>query len=117
MRKIVILLFAGTDVPCRLQHAILFARDAVQRGLEARIVFEGQSPQWLVPFAAGEHKLRPLFETARSEGLIDGVCKACAAANGALDAAEQLALPLLANAFGHVSLAGYVVDGFETVVI
>jgi len=117
MEKIVILLFAGTDAPCRLQHAVLFARDAVQRGTEARIVLEGQAPQWLVPFAAGEHPLRSLFEKARGEGLIDGVCKACAAANGALDAAEQLGLPLLADAFGHVSLAQYVADGSQAVVI
>lgn len=117
MEKIVLLLFAGTDGPCRLQHAVLFARDAVQRGVEARIVFEGQAPQWLVPFAAGEHQLRPLFEQARSEGLIDGVCKACAAANGALEAAKQLDLPLLSDAFGHVSLAKYVANGYQAVVI
>ena len=117
MEKIIIMLFAGTDAPCRLQHAVLFARDAIQRGTEARIVLEGQAPQWLLPFAAGEHKLRPLFEKARSEGLIDGVCKACAAANGALEAAEQLDLPLLSDAFGHVSLAKYVADGYQAVII
>ncbi len=117
MTKFVIVLFSGTDTPCRLQHAVLFARDAVQRGGDAHIVFEGEAPQWLVPFAAGEHQLRPLFEKARSEGLVDGVCKACAAANGALEAAEQLGLPLLADAFGHVSLAQYIAEGYHTVII
>lgn len=112
---IALVLFDGPEMPCKLQHAFLFARDAVARGGRACIVFEGNSPRWLPELADAGHALFRLFNTARDEGLIAGVCRGCAQVHGAVEAAEALGLPLLADAYGHVSLALLSAEGFEIV--
>jgi predicted peroxiredoxin len=115
--KIALVLFAGPEMPCKLQHALLFARDLAARGDAATIVFEGNAPQWL-PLLAGEgHPQRRLFEAAKAEGLIGGVCRGCALAHNAVEAAEALGLPLLADAFGHVSLALLAQAGYAVVTL
>jgi hypothetical protein len=111
--RLALVLFAGTDVPCKLQHAFIFARDVAQRGGEARIIFEGNSPQWLLQFTDPENKMTRLFQQVQDQGLIAGVCKGCATMHDAVEAAEALGLPLMSDAFGHVSLAPWADDGYQ----
>lgn len=115
--KVMLLLFAGPEMPCKLQHAFLFARDVAQKGGEATIVFEGNSPKWLPALAKPEHSLRKMFNTVKGEGLIAGVCRGCAVAHNAVEAAELLELPLMSDAFGHVSLAPFVEKGYQIVTL
>lgn len=115
--KVALVLFAGPEMPCKLQHAFLFARDVVQRGGEARIVFEGNAPQWLAELAQPEHALASMFLRVREAGLIAGVCRGCALAHGAVETTEALSLPLLSDAYGHVSLVPFVEEGFQIVTL
>ena len=115
MNKIAFLLFAGPEMPCKLQHAFLFVRDVDARGGEAQIIFEGNSPKWLPELADPDHKMAKLFGIVRDQGLVAGVCKGCAAVHGVLDVAEAMGLHLLSDAYGHVSLIPYVQRGYEIV--
>lgn len=117
MAKIAFLLFSGPEMPCKLQHAFIFARDIVARDGEARILFEGNAPKWLPDLARPEHQMAKLFATAREQGLIAGVCRGCAQVHGVLDAAVALGLPLLADASGHVSLMPYLQRGYEIITL
>lgn len=117
MPKVVLLLFAGPEMPCKLQHAFLFARDLVARGGQATILFEGNSPQWLPALAQPEHPLLKLFTTVREAGLVGGVCRGCALVHGVADVAKSLGLPLLSDAYGHVSLAPYLAESWEIVTL
>ena len=91
--KIALVLFAGPEMPCKLQHAFLFARDVAGRGGQACIVFEGNSPRWLPELADAEHALFRLFNTVKDEGLIAGVCRGCAQVHGVVETAEAMGLP------------------------
>ncbi|MBN1399496.1 MAG: cytoplasmic protein [Anaerolineae bacterium] len=115
--KVALVLFAGPEMPCKLQHGLLFARDIAQRGGQARIVFEGNAPKWLAALADPAHALAPTFGRAQEAGLIAGVCRGCALVHGAVEAAEALGLPLLSDAFGHVSLAPFVEEGYQIVTL
>jgi hypothetical protein len=117
MDRIVFVLFAGPDRPCMAQHALIFARDVARRGGEARIVFEGQSPKLLIALHEGQHPMFSLFNQARAEGLLSGVCRGCAAAHGALDASEALGLTLLDEAFGHASMVPFMEQGYQIVAL
>ncbi|NLS78170.1 MAG: cytoplasmic protein [Chloroflexi bacterium] len=115
--KVAIVLMAGPEMPCRLMHTLIWALDIVQRGGEAKIVLEGESPRWLLELpdpANGRHKL---YRRVKEAGLIDGVCKGCAAVSGALDAAVAEGLPLLSDASGHASLVPYLAAGFNVVTL
>ena len=115
--KIVFVLFAGPEMPCKLQHAFLFARDVLKRGGEAKIVFEGNSPKWLLELANPAHKLAKMFDRVKAAGLVAGVCKGCALMHGAAKVAEAQGLPLLDGAFGHASLVPFVTDGYEVITL
>ena len=108
--RLLFLPFAGPETPCKLQHAFLFARDAEARGHQARIAFEGDTPKWLPEICKADHKLHGLV---KEESLIAGVCRGCAMVHGVLAVAEEEGLPLLADAYGHVSLALFLADGYE----
>ena len=110
--KLLVVLFAGPESACKLQHAILFARDVVQRGGQAAVILEGASPAWLPGFVDKSDKLTSFFAKAIDENLIAGVCKACAGAANATEAAEALGLALLSDAFGHASMDSYITNDY-----
>ncbi|MGI6376826.1 MAG: cytoplasmic protein [Anaerolineae bacterium] len=115
--RVVFVLFAGPEMPCKLQHALLFARDIARNGGEARIVFEGNAPRALVELQQGQSNVAGLFKMCLDEGLIAGVCKGCAMVHGAVHAAQELGLPLLDDAFGHVSLVPYIRAGMQVITL
>jgi len=115
--QVAIFLFAGPEMPCKALHTFVFARDIVVRGGTAKIVLEGKSPEWLSKLRNPEHQLHAVYQKAKSEGLIDAVCRACAMQAGVVEIAEQEELPLVGDAFGHVSLASYVERGFQVVTL
>jgi hypothetical protein len=98
-------------------HAFVFARDIKARGGDAKIVLEGEAPAWLLALPSPQHKLHGMYEKVKQEGLIDAVCKACANQTGAVQAAEQEGFPLVGDALGHVSLAGYIEQGYQVVTL
>ena len=113
--KTAYILFGGPEMPCKLRHAFVFARDIAERGGQARIVFEGSSPKWLLELAASDHKLAPICSKVKGAGLIASVCRVCALVHGAVEAAKALVLPLLSDAYGHVRLAPFVEQGYQII--
>ena len=115
--KAALFVFAGPEAPCRLVHAIIFARDIEQRGGEATIVLEGAAPQWLLELPNPEHKFHSHYTRAKEEGLIDVVCKACALEAGVAEIAEEEGFHLVGDAMGHVSMARYIEAGFRIITL
>ncbi len=115
--KIAIVLMGGLDMPCRLVHAFLWALDMAVRGGEVKIVFEGESPHWLLELPDPGHGRHPLYRKVKELGLIDAVCKACAVQAQAVEAAAEEGLRLVYDASGHVSLMRYVEDGYRIVTL
>lgn len=115
--RVALVLFSGPEMPCKLQHAFIFARDIVARGGAAKIVFEGNSPKWLLELPDPKHSMFRLYQMVKGEGLLAGVCQACASVNGALEAARTEGLSLLNDAFGHASLAPFIRDGYEVITL
>ncbi len=111
--KIAIVLMGGLDMPCRLVHAFIWALDMTARGGLVRMVFEGESPHWLLELPDPAHGRHRLYRKVKELGLIDGVCKACAVQAQAVEAAAEEGLRLVYDASGHVSLMSYVEDGYR----
>ena len=115
--KAAIVLFSGPESTCKLMHGFVFARDIQARGGEAKIVFEGASPAWLLELPNPAHKLHGMYEKVKTEGLIDTVCKACAMQANAVEAVEREGLSMSGDAFGHVSLAAYITEGYTIITL
>lgn len=95
------------------QHVLLNALDLADAGHGVQIVFEGESVK-LPPILAEEGN--PLYRRCVEQGLIAGVCQACAYTLGSLEAVKALGLTLLSDMHGHAGIKPFNQDGYEVLV-
>lgn len=108
-------LFAFNGEPMCFIHVLLNALDLDARGHEVQVVVEGAACGLVPRFTEPASPLAPLFTQARVQGLVAGVCRACAAKLGTLAAAEAQELPLLADMQGHAGMGGFVDRGYTII--
>jgi len=113
MRKIALFVFNG-DPMCFI-HVLLNALDMKEKAYEVKVVIEGAATKLVPELAKSDNPLHQLWEKAKSERLVDGVCKACSNKMGTLEAAKDQGLALLDEMTGHPSMARYREQGFEIV--
>ncbi|OQX15810.1 MAG: cytoplasmic protein [Desulfobulbaceae bacterium A2] len=108
--KTVLVAFRGE--PLCFIHVLLNALDMYRRGMEGKIILEGESTRLVAPMSQPDHFLHALYRQAREAGLVLGACRACATKLGALAAIEQEAIPLIGSMAGHPALADYLEQGY-----
>ena len=113
MKKVALFVFNGDPV-CFI-HVLLNGLDMKAKGIEARIIVEGAATALLPTLAEPQNPLHKLWEEAKSQAIVDGVCKGCAHKMGADDEAVRQGLVLLDDMSGHPSMSGYLEAGFEVI--
>ena len=114
MKKIALFAFNG-ELSC-FAHVLLNALEMKNSGHDVKVIIEGEATKQ-VAFLRNETKpFADLYRRALAAGLVDCVCKACAAKSGATNAAIQQGLPLCGEMEGHPSIARYLDDGHEVLV-
>jgi hypothetical protein len=113
MKKIALFVFNG-DPMCFI-HVLLNALDMKKRGYEPRIVIEGAAVKLIPELEKEDNPLHMLWDKVLGEGLVDGVCKACAAKLGTLSEIESQNLPILDDMLGHPGMAGYMERGYQVI--
>lgn len=116
MAKFLIVLQAGKQGPeglARASHALVYCKDFLEKGHEARLVFDGAGTEWVPELMKPEHSLHALFKEIQGQGVIDAVCDSCAGVFGAKDEARRGGFALKGEFQGHPSLARYAAEGFQ----
>ena len=113
MKKVALFVFNGDPV-CFI-HVLLNGLDMKAKGMDARIIVEGAATALLPKLAEPQNPLHKLWGSAKSEAIVDGVCKGCAHKMGTLDDAVNQGLTLLDDMSGHPSMSRYIEAGFEVV--
>ena len=113
MKKVTLFVFNGDPV-CFI-HVLLNGLDMKARGIEGRIIVEGAATALLPKMAEPQHPLHKLWAEAKSQAIVDGVCKGCARKMGTADEALRQGLALLDDMSGHPSMSGYLEAGFEVI--
>lgn len=113
MRKFALFVFNG-DPMCFI-HVLLNALDMQKKGNEAKIVLEGASVKLIPELVKADNPLSPLWRKCIESGLVEGVCKACSAKLGTLEAAKEQNFVLLDDMNGHPGIAGYRDRGYEVI--
>ena len=113
MKKIVIFAFRG-DVMCFI-HVLLNALDMKAKGYDVKLVIEGEATKVIPEMAAASHPLNQIYQKIKSQGLIDGVCRACSAKMNVTAQVEAEGLAFLDDMNGHPSMARYLNNGFELI--
>jgi len=110
MQKTVFFAFRGN--PLCFIHVLLNSLDMAQKGMEGKIVLEGESIT-LVPLMADPgHFLHPLYIKVKEAGLILGACRACSHKLKVADAVAQEGIPLIGEMAGHPAMSEYTEKGY-----
>jgi len=115
MKKVVICAFRGE--PMCFIHVLLNALDMKEKGLEGKIVIEGESVKLIPEMENPDHFLHNLYIRAKNAGLIAAVCRACSQKLGVIEAVEASELPVVADMAGHVSLGRFIEEGYEIITL
>ena len=113
MKKFALFVFNG-DPMCFI-HVLLNALDMSAKGYDAKIIIEGAATKLISELEKKEHPLHQLWQKAKSQGLVEGVCKACANKMETLAEAKTQGLTLLEDMLGHPGMARYRDAGFEII--
>ena len=111
MDKVAIFAFNGN--PMCFVHVLLNALDMDSKGMETRIIIEGEAVKLVKEMEAGN----PLYTKAKEKGLIDGICKACSAKLGVLEFNQGVGIPLIGDMSGHPSMASYIDRGYHIITL
>jgi hypothetical protein len=112
-KKIALVAFRG-EAMCFV-HVLLNALDLDARGHDVKVVIEGSATRLIPELGVAGAPYADLYAQVREKGLMDCVCKACAAKMNGLAAAEAQGLPLCGEMKGHPALARYIEDGYEVI--
>ena len=110
MKKIALVAFNG-ELLCFV-HVLLNALDMHEKGQEVIVVFEGAAVKLVAELEKTDNPFHSLYLKVRQNELIRGVCRACSAKLGAMEAVQNAGLRLLDDMSGHPSLAAIMAQGF-----
>ena len=120
--RVAVILHAGTesrDGLARALHSVLYTKELVERGNEARLVFDGAGTAWLAAFKKGEtdstRALGRMFEGLKEQGVVYEVCDFC---SGRFGVKEELAdEPMSGKYMDHPSIADLVEEGYQAMIL
>jgi hypothetical protein len=121
MSKIAIILHAepGThDALGRALHALLYSKELHEAGHKVQLLFDGGGTLWIREFKTPDHKLTPLYDALKTQGIIAGVCDFCIDAfEGDKRLVENEGLQLTSEYNGHPSVAKLVSEGYQIITL
>lgn len=112
MEKAVFFAFKG-ELLC-FNHILINALDMDSKGVEAKIVMEGEAVKLIKEL---EESGNELYKKTKDKGLFDSICKACSAKFGVLEYNETVGIPVSGEAKGHPPMAEYVKDGYQIITL
>ena len=112
MKKVVFFAFKGEEM-CFV-HILLNAIDLHEKGIETKIVMEGEAVKLIQVLEESNNKL---YQKAKSLHLFDWICKACSAKLGVLEYNQTCGIPLNGDLQGHPPMYNYIKEGFEIITL
>ncbi|PID72155.1 MAG: cytoplasmic protein [Desulfobulbus propionicus] len=110
MSKIVFFAFRG-DPLCFI-HVLLNGLEMAEKGMEGKIVLEGEAVKLVSEMVKPDHFLHQLYTKVMEKNLIVGACKACSNKLGAVEAIEKESIPLIGEMAGHPAMSDYIQNGY-----
>lgn len=114
MNKNILLLAFRGELMC-FMHVLYHAVDLHAKGHTVKVIIEGAATQLLADLDRPDKPFSALYHQVRDAGLIDSVCKNCAAKMGALPEAEKQKLTIKDDVFGHPGLGPFIEAGYQII--
>jgi hypothetical protein len=103
----------------RAVHALLYAKELKERGHEVVLIFDGAGTEWAEELSNpdSQSKLKATYDELRKLGVVEVVCDFCANAFQVKERLSQRQAPLIAEYAGHPSIAKWIEQGYELIVL
>ena len=114
MAKACVVVLADTDTHeamGRMANALTSAKEFVEEGDGAVVVFDGAGTKWVPELASESHRYHRIFTELQDH--IAGACAYCAKAFGVKDEIGSSPVRLLSEYRDHPSLHTYVAEGYQ----
>ena len=120
--KYLIILRAGKESHegmARAVHALLYSKELKEHGHEVALVFDGAGTEWVEEWtnSESENKLKPMYEELRKTGITQVICDFCANAFQVKENLKTQGQTLTSEYQGHPSIARWVDQGYQLVVL
>lgn len=96
-------------------HVLLNGLDMAEKGKDVVIVLEGASVTLVSELEKESCPFNKLYRKARSQGLIEGACKACSMKLKVKEDIEKAGIPLIGEMNGHPAMADYIEKGYKII--
>ncbi len=96
-------------------HFLLNAKDLKQKGVDVKIILEGDATKYVTKIGDASHPLNAMYQSIKSS--IVAVCKGCAITTRTLEAAEEQGLPVIGNLENHVAIEPYIKEGYQVIFV
>jgi hypothetical protein len=106
MNKTIFFDFRG-DAMCFI-HVLLNALNMAEKGMEGKIIIEGDAVKLIPEMAKSGHFLNQLYNKVRDKNLIIGACRACSTKLGVAAAIEEEGIELIGDMSGHPAVSDYI---------
>jgi hypothetical protein len=110
--KIVFFAFKG-ELLC-FNHIMLNARDMNEKGIEIKIVMEGEAVKLIKVL---EEQKNELYLELKEKKIFDCICQACSYKMGVLEYNKSCGIPMNGELSGHPSMTGYIQDGYQVITL
>ncbi len=112
MDKFAIFSFNG-NLMCFV-HVLLNVLDLDSKGIEVKLVIEGESVKLVKELEETENKL---FAQVKERKLVDIICKACSTKMGVLADNEKTGIPVGGDMSGHPAMSEYIQKGYQIITL
>lgn len=112
MKKIAIFAFKGN--PMCFVHVLLNAKEMHEKGIDVKIVVEGEAVTLLQDL---EQDNNPLYMEVKEKGLFHSICLACSIKLNVATYNESISIPVIGNMDGHVSMGEFIEQGYEIITL
>ncbi len=104
--------FAFRGDPMCFIHVLLNSLDMAAKGMEGKIILEGEAVKLVAEMAKPDNFLYKLYMKVKEQGLFIGACKACSNKLGVVEQIEKESIPLIGDMAGHPAMSEYIEQGY-----
>ncbi len=120
MKKILIILLADKwshENVGRASHALLYAKQSLESGLEVKLIFDGGGTEWAPEMAKESSHFHKLYKELIEGGVVFNVCKSCAKAFKVEEELEALKGHFNEEDQGHPNIGKYLAEDWEAITL
>lgn len=93
-------------------HVLLNSPYMAEKGMEGKIVIEGDAVKLIPEMVKPEHFFNQLYVKVREQNLLIVACRACSTKLGVVAIIEEEGIELIGDMSGHPAMSDYIDQGY-----